>query len=335
MFHRVFSNIKPSRLLVMLSASLIAFPQESHAANIFNGIGNGIMGAINGAANVLLGMGIGQINAAINGLLAKILGVGSCSGNGTISDIFCNIMDNASTVPGFITAMAYVLGIIFAVVAIFKLKDHVLNPTQTPLSDSMKRFVAGGALFSLPTIIKAAQDGLTGGDNAMSEVSGYAGNTAGGYGLDTMMVALFSDIYAPLMSLIFAFAYVAGLVLVFIGISRLIKTSQDGPRGPAGLGTIMCFIIAGVLFSLSTIMGAFSTSMFLDNTVSTFAVLQTTTGDAVIDEHILAIISTVLVFMTIVGFISFLRGFFILRDVAEGNGQASLMAAVTIFLVEH
>ena len=33
--------------------------------------------------------------------------------------------------------------------------------------------------------------------------------------------------------------------------------------------------------------------------------------------------------MTIIGYISFLRGFFILKEVAEGGGQASLMAAVT------
>ena len=33
--------------------------------------------------------------------------------------------------------------------------------------------------------------------------------------------------------------------------------------------------------------------------------------------------------MTIVGLISFVRGIFIIRSVAEGSGQASIMAGVT------
>ncbi len=294
-----------------------------------NGVGNAVMGALNNAANVLLGMGIGQINAAINQLFANLFGVSPCSNNGTISDVLCNVMDASDGLPGFVTAMAYIMGLVMAIVAIVKLKDHVLNPSQVPLSDSMKRFVAGGALFSLPMITEAAQNLLTGGDNAMSEVSGYAGSVGGGYGLDAMMVALFLDIYEPLMSVIFAFAYLAGLVLTVVGITRLIKTAQDGPRGPASLGTIMTFVVAGVLFSLSTIMASFSTSLFADSTVATYAFLETSTGDAAVDDHILAVISTVLVFMTIIGYISFLRGFFLLKEVAEGSGQASLMAAMT------
>ena len=151
----------------------------------------------------------------------------------------------------------------------------------------------------------------------------------GGAGLDAIMVALFMDIYAPMMNIIFVFGYFIGLILVMVGISRIIKTSQDGPRGPASMGTVMTFVIAGVLFSLSTIMGTFSSSMFDTNKVATFAVLATSTGDVAVDDHILAIISTVLVFMTIIGYISFMRGFFMIKDVAEGNNQASLMAGVT------
>jgi hypothetical protein len=114
-----------------------------------------------------------------------------------------------------------------------------------------------------------------------------------------------------------------------VGVSRIIKTAQDGPRGPLALGTIMCFVVAGVLFSLSTLMGTFSTSLFLTPDTATYATLMTNTGDAAMDDHILAVISTILVFMTIIGYISFLRGFFLLKDVAEGSGQASLMVAVT------
>jgi hypothetical protein len=277
---------------------------------------------------VLAQMAAAQANALINAALNQGLGLGACQGNGQISDIICNVMEASDGLPGFITAIGYTVGLILAVTALFKLKDHVLNPNQTPLSDALKRFLAGGAFFTLPLISEASQNLLTGGSMAMSKVTLYNGAAAGG-GLDAMLVALFLDIYEPLISLIFAFGYFAGLILTCVGISRILKSASDGPRGPASMGTIMCFVIAGVLFSLSSIMGAFSSSMFESSTVATFAVLETSTGDAAVDGHVLAMISTILVFMTIIGYISFMRGFFIIKDVAEGSGQASLMAGVT------
>ena len=264
-----------------------------------------------------------------NSILINSLPGGSCADEGKISDILCGVISSSSSLPGLLTALGYLFGVLLAVAALFKLKDHVLNPSQTPLSDVVKRFVAGGALFSLPIITQATQNLLTGGNNDLSSVGLYNGSTAGGSGLDGMLVALFTDIYQPMMGLIFAFGYMAGIVLVMVGISRILKTAQDGPRGPASMGTIMTFVIAGVLFSLSTIMGTFSNTMFGDTAVATYAMLETSTGDIVLDQHVLAMISTVLVFMTIIGYISFLRGFFIIKDVAEGSGQASLMAGVT------
>ena len=80
---------------------------------------------------------------------------------------------------------------------------------------------------------------------------------------------------------------------------------------------------------LASLLGAFSVTLFGDSTVATYAVLQTEIDGGVIDDHVLAVISTILAFMTIVGLFSFIRGFFILREVAEGHSQASIMAAIT------
>jgi len=298
----------------MTISILLSSVKQSHAAS---------------AVDVLVQMGLAKANALIVNTINGAVGLGACQGNGQISDVICNVMGASSGLPGLVTALAYLFGIILAVAALFKLKDHVLNPSQTPLSDSLKRFLAGGALFTLPLITEAAQNALTGGNMDSSQVTVYNGQAANASGLDGMLVSLFADIYEPMINIIFAFGYLAGLILVVAGIGRIIKTAQDGPRGPAGMGTIMMFVIAGVLFSLSSIMGAFSSSMFQSSTVATFAVLETSTGDTVIDQHVLAMISTVLVFMTIIGYISFMRGFFIIKDVAEGGGQASLMAGVT------
>ena len=59
--------------------------------------------------------------------------------------------------PGFITAIAYVAGTIFAFAGILKLKAHSENPGQTPLSHGLGRLCGGGALLALPTITSLIQ----------------------------------------------------------------------------------------------------------------------------------------------------------------------------------
>ncbi len=69
-----------------------------------------------------------------------------------------NIITGISNLPGFLTAIAYIMGVIFAVLGILKIKDHVENPSQTPLKEGAIRLAAGGALFTVPLITEAMQD---------------------------------------------------------------------------------------------------------------------------------------------------------------------------------
>jgi len=45
-----------------------------------------------------------------------------------------------------------------------KIKDHVENPTQTPLKDGAIRLTAGGALFALPILTSSMLGTVDGGD---------------------------------------------------------------------------------------------------------------------------------------------------------------------------
>ncbi len=79
---------------------------------------------------------------------------GGAAGNnfGTISQ---NITESINEIPGLLTALSYLFGILLGVLGIMKIKDHVENPTQTPLKDGAIRLLAGGALFSLPIVFEA------------------------------------------------------------------------------------------------------------------------------------------------------------------------------------
>lgn len=76
------------------------------------------------------------------------------SGN-NFSSIASNISTSISSIPGLLTGLAYLFGILIGVLGVLKIKDHVENPTQTPLKDGAIRLAAGGALFALPILFEA------------------------------------------------------------------------------------------------------------------------------------------------------------------------------------
>lgn len=79
----------------------------------------------------------------------------STSNFGTIAN---NITDSIATLPGLLSALAYMFGILLGVLGVMKIKDHVENPSQTPLKDGAVRLAAGGGLFALPIIYNAMQN---------------------------------------------------------------------------------------------------------------------------------------------------------------------------------
>jgi hypothetical protein len=76
-------------------------------------------------------------------------------GGNNFSNISENITKGISDIPGLFSALAYLFGIMLAVLGIMKIKDHVENPGQTPLKDGAVRLLAGGALFAIPIVSEA------------------------------------------------------------------------------------------------------------------------------------------------------------------------------------
>ncbi len=248
----------------------------------------------------------------------------------TLGSVIQNIEFDASmSLPGVMSGLSYLMGLILGFIAILKLKAHVENPNQVPLSDSMKRFVAGGAFFALPFIMDVVRNMIEGNGTQVDYSSSGFNGQGSGVGLDAMIIAMMKDIFIPLQWIFGAFGYIAGIGLVMIGISRLLKSEQDGPRGPATIGTFMTFVVAGCLFSINSIIGYFSTTMFGDDVLNNNGVLQYTAGLGAAANHVHAVISAIVAFSIVIGWISLIRGFFIVRGVSEGNQQASMMAAIT------
>jgi hypothetical protein len=92
------------------------------------------------------------------GMLASAPAHATGSNTTGFNQIANNIVGGISNLPGLLTALAYMMGLLFAVLGVLKIKDHVENPSQTQLKDGAIRLAVGGALFTLPIVINSMQE---------------------------------------------------------------------------------------------------------------------------------------------------------------------------------
>ncbi len=262
------------------------------------------------------------------GTQSGVAATGGTTGNSqTLGAVIKNTFLSTSGVPGLLAGFSYLCGLVLGIWGILQLKKHVENPNQPEIWDPLKRFAAGGMFFVLPYMVSVVQntvakDGAT--------LSGSSYNTGGATtdGLDGKLVALMRDVWEPMQLIMLGFCYLAGIVLIIIGISRLLKTEQEGPKGPTGFGTIMMFLTGGLLLSINKILGSAVNSVFATGAENQ-AALTYTKGLEGVAGNANAVIGAIMAFVAILGWISFIRGFFIMKDVAHGNGNASAMAGIT------
>lgn len=252
----------------------------------------------------------------------------------TVGDTIDLLTGNFATIPTILSSVSYIMGCFYAAWGIFKFKDHVDNPSGTPMSAGVKRFFGGGMLFALPYMAEVVKGTLFPGAAVLTTGTSRNLDTYAPCGMtcsmDGMIVTLIQDIAGPMTMLLTSFSYISGLLLLLVGISRMIKTAQEGPRGPAGLGTVMTLFVSGALLSGSSMISAFTTSFFGDAQVHTFARISPTIITSAADRTAIgAVVEALMTFIMIVGIIAFIRGLFVLRAFAEGSQSATVMQAMT------
>lgn len=337
------THMREPVIRLLAGGALFAIPMVYSAMQELVGGANlwGQITAAFGAAGLIWSSYAMQACNPVGGLLGGIGGLLGIGGGPTLGDSFCGLFFNAGAFPAFLTAVSYLIGICLGVWGILKIKAHVLNPQQTSLWEGVSRLGAGGAFFALPVVIEVMRNTVSPATTAA--IAAVAQRTTfneaalacdGNSGLDGALYCMMDDLLGPVHVAINFFTTCAAFVFAMIGISRLMKSAQDGPRGPGGLGTIMTFAIAGALLSYNSLMRAATVSLSMSlpgiSLTATRANMKYTKGlSAAEAQHIHTVISAIIKFMIIVGLISFVRGIFIVRSVAEGNSQASLMAGVT------
>jgi len=258
---------------------------------------------------------------------------GSSIAANKVGDVLTNVYVNMASIPSFLVAMAYIGGLILAFNAIMGFKDHVDNPEKNSLKVPYVKFICAGMLFSLPYLSNVVVNSLLAGGGE-EITAGGRNNAAVGEEVDGMIYNFIVNIHGPMLHLITGFAYVSAIVFLIIGINKLVKMSSEGFKGVPPISVIGNFVVCGALFAFGDMAGTFSTSMFGDATVKTYSVISAdvmaNTDDAL---RIATVIDALMAFVALVGFIAFLRGWFVLKAVADGGGGKASMSQALTFLI--
>ncbi len=100
-----------------------------------------------------------KLGAVLTVALTTSTSVFAAAGGGTptavvtangLDELTGNFIESTANLPGLISIVSYMAGLALGVLGVLKLKDHVENPSQTPLKDGAVRLGAGGALLALP-----------------------------------------------------------------------------------------------------------------------------------------------------------------------------------------
>jgi len=263
--------------------------------------------------------------------LAAMAPEAQAGGGQTVGAVVKNVTKSFVTIPNLLSIIGYLSGLFLAVAGLFKFKDHVESPSNNPLSAGVKRFLAGGMFMTLPYMYDALHGSLFGAaapGAGKIENSGFGSAALTPGGMDELIVNFMTDIGGPVEDLLTVFTYIAAIAFLLVGISRLTKRMEEGPRGPAGMGTLMTFVASGALFAFGDMMGVFTTSLFGDTTLMTKASITAAIDPADADK-IERVIEAVMVFVMLVGFIAFIRGWFVLKAFADGQSGATLAQGLT------
>lgn len=248
---------------------------------------------------------------------------------GGIGDYIIHGINQASVLINVAAFVAFIIAVFFTVRGIQQVRNHIDNPGQAPLAEGIKRLGVGGALFSFPMIVNviAKTFGMSGSGIANS---GWSSNSGTNGGLDGMMVHFIADIVNPAFKGIEYFCYIAGILMILFAMQRLVRTAQDGPRGPLTFGTITMFIVAGALLSFPQLLTSLNLSLTGTAGASTNVAFMSLAGvDAAQVQNAKNVFSAILAFMAVIGFLSVVRGLFLLKSFADGGQQASMMSVVT------
>lgn len=142
-----------------------------------------------------------------------------------------------------------------------------------------------------------------------------------GQGIGEALVSLVAVLLVPGSLLVEIACYVIGGVVFLQALLRLMRSGEEGLRGPSGAGTALTFLVAIVFLTFPQWLEAWGHTLFGETGQGAAASLAYARGER--SERYELMLWAVFKVVQFVGLFSFLRGVFVLRDSAEGRNGAT------------
>jgi hypothetical protein len=255
----------------------------------------------------------------------------------TLGDMTNSFYDSFISLQTFLSVLSYVLGTFFSITGLQMLRNHVDDPGRNPSHMALLRLGAAGFFLFAPSAANMLTSTLTGAgvgggalvtaqDMVQIDENTFGDQNGGSGGLDQAFGRFVVDIASPMLdNAIPIFAYLAGIAFMLIGLKRLALANGDGPQAPGGLGTAGTLLVAAGLMAFGYVMYALQGSLFGTTILYSNTSLV---SESPLTERANQTLWAVFIFLRIVGYISVLRGLFMLRAAAEG-GNVSMMGVMT------
>lgn len=253
----------------------------------------------------------------------------------SVGRMFCNVLENSGNFPPLFSGIAYITGAWIVLRGLWDMMKRSSDPTNKPFKDGILGVAMGGMVAALPnlinwlhkTLLKDTVHGVGIKCDAVKAVQ-----TADAVPLDEMLFNFVGNIKDPILALISGMAVIFGIVMIFYNMVKLSKFGSDAKTstltpiiGSLIIGALLVAVGQTMDISLNTLFGN-DTAM---NNRVTYTALNYVPGGSFDMSRFNRAMDAVFTFLRIVGSLAFVRGFFVMKNALEGQGQATKGQAYT------
>ena len=261
----------------------------------------------------------------------------------SLGDMMCSISHNIAPFERLFVALSYITGAILIGTGTTQLgffTDMINSSRQYGISRPKGYLIAGSALLALPAFLKwsvntifgfSANSDAGGGLSACVPYVGYGGQ-AGSVGLDGLVMNMIMNIKSPMVFMLSVLSILIGIFLVTRG---LIKGANFGKDAKSSVPHILANIIIGtILYTIGTSMNEVMATVFgsaaVDGPGRVTSAIAADFGANT--QPFQSAVYGALTFFQLIGMIAFIRGWLILKDAVEGQGQKTVAQGLTHIL---
>ncbi|NDE90329.1 MAG: hypothetical protein EB059_04210 [Alphaproteobacteria bacterium] len=252
------------------------------------------------------------------------------SAAGSVGDTFCKVFDNVKNFPPLFSGIAYITGAWIVVRGLFDMMKRAADPNNKAFKDGILGVMMGSMVAALPPLINWLHKSVLGKQVAGSGIQCGVGAAGGGTGvpLDVMLTNFVGNIAPAIIPLISAMAVIFGVIMIFYNMVKLSKFGTDAKT--SNLTPIIgSLIIGALLVAVGETMDVSLNTIFGDTAVKKYDALAYVPGGGFDMTKFDNAMKAVFSFLYIVGSLSFVRGFFVMKNALEGSGQATKGQAYT------